>query len=194
MIYWHRAELPIMIAYPAVQLKASTMRCWLHAHSLTGHFMRWQRVWPHRDSSAAAACNMWPSFLPGSPLSIFHYSLFNLSPSCQTAVQLLTTFSSSQENVCLFVYPQTRLRVFNKKEIEFHFGWKMRLLSTPENLREVSWSMRSNIRQERQIPANVLEKQTPIRVWTVKICINQYVCPMHRQCASGFLSNKLSEP
>lgn len=51
-----------------------------------------------RDSRAAAACNMWPRRLPAPPLSIFHYSLFNLSPCCWTAVKPLTAFTSCQEH------------------------------------------------------------------------------------------------
>lgn len=117
MICWHSVELTALILYPAMQLKLLTMCCWLHAHSLTGHFVHWRRVWPRRGSSVAAACNMWPLRLPGSPLSIFHYSLFNLSPCCSTAVQSLTMFSSCQENLCPFVFPRGRFHLFNDRKL-----------------------------------------------------------------------------
>lgn len=67
--------------------------------------------WPCRDSSAAAAAatyNMWPQCLPGFPLSTFHYSLFNLSPCCWTAVQSPTAFGSCQESLCPFIFPSKR--------------------------------------------------------------------------------------
>lgn len=117
MIYWHWVELTALILFPAMQLKLLTMCCWLHAHWLTGHFVYWRRVWPCRDSSAAAACNMWPQRLPGSPLSLFHYSLFNLSPCCSTAVQSRTFFSSCQENVCQLVFPRRWFDLFNNRKL-----------------------------------------------------------------------------
>lgn len=131
MIYWHWAELAALILHPATQLKALTMCCWLHAHSHSGHFMRWRRVWPCRDSSPAAACNMWPHCLPGSPLSIFHYLLFNLSPWCQTAVHFLKTFSSCQ-NIFLFPLPcfvfTQEISFVPEEKRKFLFGRKVQSL------------------------------------------------------------------
>lgn len=143
MIYWHWAELTALILYPAMQLKPLTMCCWLHAHSLTGHFVHWWRVWTCRDSSAAAACNMWPQRLPGSPLSIFHYSLLNLSPCCWTAAQSLTAFTSCQENSCPLVFPQRRFDLFNNSKlnsvpaenvaVKAH-SWKFRPVLSPSQI------------------------------------------------------------
>lgn len=49
--------------------------------------------WPRRHGSAAAAAySMWPRRLPGSPLSAFHYSLFNSSSQWWTAAHAGTAF------------------------------------------------------------------------------------------------------
>ena len=136
MIYWHRAELTALTPYAAMQLKQLTMCCWLHAHSLAGHFVHWRMGRPCREGrAAAAACNMWLEHLPGSPPCIFHYSLFNLSPCCHTAVQSLKTFSSCRESLCPFYFPERIPLVYSTAGKWTLQGWKMgRLNSAPDCL------------------------------------------------------------
>lgn len=69
--------------------------------TLTGQCVRADSVFGPLGacSAAVAACNMWPQRLPAFPASIFHYSLFNSSPCCWTAVPSLTTFTSCQESL-----------------------------------------------------------------------------------------------
>ena len=129
MIYWHWAELTAPTLYPATQLKPLTMCCWLHANSLTGHFVHWRRVWPCRDSSAAAAaaaCNMWPQSLPASPLSKFHYLLFNSSPCWWTAAKSPTEWSQCQEISCQLVlfFLSEEIQSMRRQELECYVDRK----------------------------------------------------------------------
>lgn len=88
--------------------------------------MHWWGVWPCRDSSAAA-CNMWPHRLPGSLLSIFHYSLF----SCWTAVQHLP--HAKKIYIHLFFHGVDSIYSITGNWILC--GWKIwQLKPTPESL------------------------------------------------------------
>lgn len=107
-----------------------------HAAQTAQRVLMLTENWPCRNRSTAAAWNMWPQSLPGSPLGVLHYSLFHLSPCCCDCCAISDIVLLWQEHVYPSVYPQRR---FDTSIL--HGGKALQLKSTSESL---NWCWVSN--------------------------------------------------
>lgn len=182
--------------------------------TLTGQCVRADSVFGPLGacSAAVAACNMWPQRLPASPASIFHYSLFNPSPCCWTAVPSLTTFTSCQESLrpnCFpteenwFIRQQGNWILWGHKTWQLKtWYWRFRLLVSLGSNLWLIWSNRlwhltstDKVQENEEPSARLPDIPTVMKVWMEKFFFffhtNQYRLPICTQFADGFLNRKL---